>query len=148
MTVRSASRTSELQELSPRECWTLLGSRDVGRVGVALDSGVDIFPVNYLVKDQEIFFASAPGTKLVEMAKSPVVAFEADGIANRLRWSVVAKGVAVRLGRDTDIEESGVLTLHSLEPAEKWNYVRIVPTIITGRRFRSVSHRGAPAADD
>jgi nitroimidazol reductase NimA-like FMN-containing flavoprotein (pyridoxamine 5'-phosphate oxidase superfamily) len=138
--VQGEMLTRAIHELTPGECWTLLASGSLGRIGVALDSGVDIFPVNYLVKDHEIFFASAPGAKLAGLASSPVAAFEVDGIANRLRWSVVAKGVAVRLHRDTEIEESGVLALHSLAPTEKWNYIRIVPTTITGRQFRSASN--------
>jgi hypothetical protein len=35
--------------------------------------------------------------------------------------------------------------LHSLPPTDKWNYVRIDPDIITGRRFVSIRRRSALA---
>ena len=50
---------------------------------------------------------------------------------------MVVKGSAVRLGSDEEIEASGVLSLHSLVPTEKWNYVRITASSITGRQFTS-----------
>jgi nitroimidazol reductase NimA-like FMN-containing flavoprotein (pyridoxamine 5'-phosphate oxidase superfamily) len=114
-----------------------MATANLGRVGVALDSGVDIYPVNFMVKDQMIYFSSAPGSKLMEMTRHPRVAFEVDGIAKRRRWSVVVRGEAKRLGFDTEIEESGVRSLHTLTPTEKWNYVRIEPRLVTGRRFVS-----------
>ena len=131
----------DVQELGQDECWRLLGSARLGRVAVVLDDGVDIFPVNFLVKDRSIYFGSAPGSKLVDITEHPIVAFEADGIENRRRWSVVARGRATRLGFDSEIEESGVMDLHSLAPTDKWNYVRIEPTAVTGRSFRSARQR-------
>ncbi len=33
------------------------------------------------------------------------------------------------------------MDLHSLAPTDKWNYVRIEPTAVTGRSFRSARQR-------
>jgi nitroimidazol reductase NimA-like FMN-containing flavoprotein (pyridoxamine 5'-phosphate oxidase superfamily) len=126
-----------VESLTVDECWKLMATADLGRVGVALDGGVDIYPVNFMVKDQMIYFSSAPGPKLVEMTRHPRVAFEVDGISNRRRWSVVVRGEAKRLGFDSEIEESGVRFLHTLTRTDKWNYVRIEPRLVTGRRFIS-----------
>jgi nitroimidazol reductase NimA-like FMN-containing flavoprotein (pyridoxamine 5'-phosphate oxidase superfamily) len=101
------------------------------------DEGVDIFPVNFFVRDHLIFFRSAPGAKLVELTKQPNVAFEIDGTNRDTSWSVVTKGQANRMGSDLEIEKSGVLGLYSASPTEKWNYVRITPASVTGRRFRT-----------
>lgn len=134
------SPDSAVEELNVEECWDLLGSVDLGRLAVATDHGVDIFPMNYLVKDRMIYLRSAPGSKLVDITERPSVAFEADGIHRRRRWSVVVKGNAKRLGFDAEIEESGVLELRSQNPTEKWNYIRISPESVTGRRFTSERH--------
>ena len=131
----SNSASPVIEELSEDVCWELLDAATLGRLAVAADDGVDIFPVNYLVNDRVIFFRSAPGSKLVDITEHPSVAFEVEGTHRRVRWSVVVKGKAQRLGEDTDIEESGVLGLRSVSPTEKWNYVRILPTAVTGRRF-------------
>ncbi len=126
-----------LEELNEEESWHLLASADLGRLAVTIDGGVDIFPINFVVADRVIFFRTAPGSKLMDLTRHPVVALESDGTRQRQRWSVVVKGVAKRLGSDAEIEASGVLRLHSLVPTEKWNYVRITATSITGRRFTS-----------
>jgi nitroimidazol reductase NimA-like FMN-containing flavoprotein (pyridoxamine 5'-phosphate oxidase superfamily) len=126
---------SAIESLTVDECWKLMATADLGRVGVVNDGGVDIFPVSFLVKDQVIYFSSAPGAKLMEMTRHPRVAFEADGIADRRRWSVVVRGEAKRLGFDSEIEESGVRSLRSMMPTAEWNYVRIEPRLVTGRRF-------------
>ncbi|MES2094632.1 MAG: pyridoxamine 5'-phosphate oxidase family protein [Actinomycetota bacterium] len=132
-----APTDSVVEVLGEEQSWHLLARADLGRLAVSTDGGVDIFPINYVVADRVIFFCSAPGSKLVNLTQHPVVALETDGILNRRRWSVVAKGSAERLGSDEEIEASGVLTLHSLVPTEKWNYVRITVSSITGRQFTS-----------
>ena len=131
------SAESALEVLGEEQSWHLLASADLARLAVSIDGGVDIFPINYVVADRVIFFRTAPGSKLMDLTKHPIVALETDGTHNRRRWSVVVKGSAVRLGSDEEIESSGVLSLHSLVPTEKWNYVRITASSITGRQFTS-----------
>ena len=131
------SAESALEILGEEESWHLLASADLARLAVSIDDGVDIFPINYVVADRVIFFRTAPGSKLMDLTAHPIVALETDGTHNRRRWSVVVKGSAVRLGSDEEIEASGVLSLHSLMPTEKWNYVRITVSSITGRQFTS-----------
>ena len=133
----SNSPESAVEELDTDACWELLTPMDFGRLAVATDTGVDIFPMNFLVHDRVIYLRSAPGAKLMEITERPSVAFEADGIHDRRRWSVVVKGEARRLGFDSEIIASGVLDLWSKAPTEKWNYLAITPSAVTGRRFTS-----------
>ena len=140
-----ASTDPVVEVLGEEQSWHLLAGADLGRLAVSIggagddtdDSGVDIFPINYVVADRVIFFRTAPGSKLMDLTKHPIVALETDGTHNRRRWSVVVKGTAVRLGLDEEIEASGVLFLHSQAPTEKWNYVRVTVSSITGREFTS-----------
>ena len=136
---------TRIEELMDAACWELLESGSLGRIAVTMEDGVDIVPVNYLIKDRLIYFRSAPGSKLVQITQTPTVAFEADGVRDRYRWSVVVKGKAERMSLDTEIEDSGVNRLPSLSPSDKWNYVRIVPAAITGRRFISTRHTSTSA---
>lgn len=121
--------------LSPQECWRLLSRARMGRIALHNNGGIDIFPINFVATREQIFFRSAPGSKLINIAANPVVAFEADGRRTGHRWSVVVKGTAHRLDRDDEIEKSGVVRLHTETSPEKWNYVCIAPTSITGRLF-------------
>jgi hypothetical protein len=67
------------------------------------------------------------------------VAFEIDGVDNGQRWSVVVRGSAVRLGSDSEIQDTKINQLPTLTPTDKWNYVRITPRTVTGRRFVAVA---------
>lgn len=129
-----AVRASTVEELTEPQCWDLL-STGLGRLATSVDHAVDIFPVNYFVHERTILLRSAPGSKLVNITSDPVVAFEVDGVEGRFHWSVVVHGTAKRLGLDTDILESGVKNLVSWSPTDKFNYVRITPAKITGRRI-------------
>ncbi len=121
--------------LTEQQCWRLLARTKVGRLAVIVDGHPDVFPVNFLAKDRQIFFRSAPGSKLSGLAASPTIAFEADGRRLTYRWSVVIKGTAHRLDRDDEIEASGIQSLGTASGGVKWNYVRIDAESITGRRL-------------
>jgi hypothetical protein len=43
------SQLTNIENLSTDECWRLLACQQIGRLAVADDEGVHIFPVNYLV---------------------------------------------------------------------------------------------------
>jgi nitroimidazol reductase NimA-like FMN-containing flavoprotein (pyridoxamine 5'-phosphate oxidase superfamily) len=129
-------RAPVITELDTLECWMLLGENGVGRLAVRAEEGVDIYPLNFLVRDSVLYFRSAPGKKLVDLTAHPLVAFEADGGSGSSRWSVVLRGTATRLSDDAVIENSGVLELEPWFPSEKYNYIALVPQSITGRRFK------------
>jgi len=81
-----------------------------------------------------VLFRSGPGSKLVNLTAAPLVAFEADSFDGRWHSSVVIHGRATRLDNDADILATGVNRLVSWSQTPKFNYVRITPTDITGRR--------------
>ncbi|MEO6114805.1 MAG: pyridoxamine 5'-phosphate oxidase family protein [Pseudolysinimonas sp.] len=122
--------------LDDEGCWRFLGSNGIGRLAISTESGVDIFPINYLAAEGKIFFRSAPGTKIVELTRDPRVAFEADEHTFLARWSVVVRGTARRLASDLEIERSGIQNLATWQAGDKFNYFEIQPTTISGRFIR------------
>lgn len=127
-----------MDELSVSECWSLLRLESVGRIAVSiLDDGVDIFPVNYVVDGGTIVFRTAAGTKLTALTEAPGIAFEADGTddALHLAWSVVLKGAAHAVDHITEMFDTFDLDLESWDDARKPTFVRLRPTLVTGRRF-------------
>lgn len=126
---------ADMEVLSQEECWSILREATIGRLAIRVGDGADIFPVNFLVNDHVIYIRSAPGSKLVDITQAPSVAFEVDGRGRRTYWSIVVKGKAERMSYDSEIRESGVLTLSTLTSSVKWNYIRIAPVTVTGRRF-------------
>jgi nitroimidazol reductase NimA-like FMN-containing flavoprotein (pyridoxamine 5'-phosphate oxidase superfamily) len=135
--------TEPLEQLSASECWTLLRSVDVGRLATPTDrGGVDIFPVNHIVDQGSIVFRTAVGTKLTAALNAVEVAFEADNAARTAAeqpddaWSVVIHGTAELITTVTELFDSFELTVHPWHLSNKPYFVRVVPTSVSGRRFR------------
>lgn len=124
-----------ITELTADQCWQLLRSSDLGRIAASAAGTVDIFPINYAVDDETIMFRTAPGTKLLELAINDRVAFEIDGHDELEAWSVVVKGRAERVERQSEMDAAETLGLSPWIPTLKYRWVRIWPTELTGRRF-------------
>jgi nitroimidazol reductase NimA-like FMN-containing flavoprotein (pyridoxamine 5'-phosphate oxidase superfamily) len=125
----------EITELDAAECWRILGENELGRIAASAADSIDIFPVNYAVDGRSIVFRTAPGTKLLELAINDHVAFEVDGHDESSAWSIVIKGIAERLERQSEMDAAEQLGLAPWIPTLKYRWVRIRATEITGRLF-------------
>lgn len=132
---------SDIEDLDIEQCRRRLRTHELGRLAIRRDDTVDLFPINYLVFDDVLYFRSAPGSKLVDLTQNPKVAFEIDGRSGRRVWSVVVHGTARRLSSDQEIDRSGIERLRAAHPSEKLNYVAIEPDSISGRQFRGTPRR-------
>ncbi len=126
-----------MEMLDPDECWSLLRSAKVGRLGVLVDSAPEIYPLNYVVDGQAVLFRSAPGAKLRGLDRNPSVCFEVDSIneADATGWSVMLKGRAVELQRPEDIARAESLPLRIWTVGDVGQWVQITAREITGRRI-------------
>ena len=130
-----AARKRALRTLSPAECFGLLETGGIGRVGFASADGITMLPVNFAVTGKAIIFRTAPDTLLAVYAHGPV-SFQADRLDEALRegWSVLVHGHA-----RTITDEREVKRLEDRTHLEPWAggardlYVRIAPTRISGR---------------
>lgn len=133
----SKDRTADepVEMMSSDACWDLLRRVELGRLATSVHGDIDVFPVNYVVHDHGILFRTAPGSKLLELSVNPRVAFEVDDYTATSAASVVIKGIAERVERQDDIDAADALPLVPWIPTLKYRWVRIVPHVITGRRF-------------
>ena len=135
-----------MEHLSQRECWDLLASTPVGRIGVLVDSAPEIYPVNHAVDGQTIVFRTERGEKLRGLDRSPSVCFEVDGYdeATSTGWSVLVKGRAREVtAADEERRLLGLdLRYWSVGPKPRW--VRIEPAEVTGRRILRPEGRDHP----
>ena len=134
-------------ELDEHRCWELLRSQEVGRLAVAIANHPDIFPINFVVDHATIVFRTAEGTKLAASVLGDSVAFEIDGESDGEAWSVVVKGRAVEIERMYELFDAVELPLYPWHAAPKHRYVRILPELITGRRFRVVDRAASHTGD-
>ena len=129
--------TPSLEVLTAEECYALLGTQEIGRLGVNAEHYPLIFPVNFGLDGTTIVIRTHPGTKLAAAAHANVT-FEVDQIDPRTRsgWSVLVRGLAERLtGR-----HGGEVILRTLAravtpwaPGEYGVWVRLIPHAISGR---------------
>lgn len=85
---------NEMVVLEREQCLRRLGRGGVGRVALSIEGEPAIFPVNYAVKDDEIYFLTAQGSKLAAAARSATMAFEVDHVDafEHAGWSVLVVG--------------------------------------------------------
>ena len=133
--------TPAISILSQTECWNLLGSVSLGRLVTSVDGQPAIFPVNFVVQRRTVLFRTAEGTKLVSAAINNQVLFEADDHNVEEGWSVIVKGTARVLHGNDELDEAERAQLLSWTSPAKQHFVRVIPSVITGRRFRFGSIR-------
>ena len=129
------SEDYRIVELSTQECWEILDRERFGRLAVAVNGDPDIFPINFLVDDQQLLMRTAPGTKLTELVINSAVAVEADGRDGDTAWSVVLKGVARMVDSFSETYADDGKALETWLPSEKPIYVEIIARSMSGRRF-------------
>lgn len=131
------SGTDDVVTILPvHECWDLMAGVTLGRLVTSVDGQPEIFPVNYAVQNRTVLFRTAEGTKLVSTAINSNVLFEVDDHNVAEGWSVIVKGRARSLRTAEQIEEAERAQLLPWTSTEKTHYVRVMPEMVTGRRFR------------
>jgi uncharacterized protein len=127
-----------LEILHLSDCFRLLQSVSLGRIGFVAGGEVVILPVNFLVDGQDVVFRTAAGSKLSAVEVGHYVGFEADSYdaAPGTGWSVVVNGLAEIVESDEEtarLETLGLTSWGTGTPGRVW--VRIRPSSITGRRI-------------
>jgi len=127
-----------LEVLDDEECLALLGSAEVGRVGVVVDGQPLIFPVNHVLEGRSIVVRT-DSARILAGAALAKVAFEADGFdaGARSGWTVLAEGIGndVTDALDATSEHLQTVPVSPWAPGPKPRLLRIDVRTITGRRF-------------
>ncbi|VXC21698.1 conserved hypothetical protein [Arthrobacter sp. 9AX] len=124
--------------LSFDQCWDLLASETVGRLGLVVDDHPEIFPVNYVLDNRTIVFRTGRGRKLWgAMAARPSV-LEIDGYdpPSEEAWSVVVRGETQLIDDHDEVARVDSQGLQPWQPGSKDHYIRLTPRVLTGRRFK------------
>ncbi|MBV8528415.1 MAG: pyridoxamine 5'-phosphate oxidase family protein [Candidatus Dormibacteraeota bacterium] len=129
-----------MRDLTRDQCFALLGTVAIGRVGVSIDALPVILPVNFVVLEDWILFRTVPGTKLDAAMRRSVAAFEADDHApdGSWGWSVLIRGFAHDLRDGRGVPAAGALHPWPFPHGEANHVVGIEATMVTGRRFGTV----------
>lgn len=125
------------EDLTENECWALLAGRGTGRVAYEDNGRVLVFPVNYVVHGQAVYFRTARDGVLSGGLDFRNASFQIDEHnADRMDgWSVLLSGRAEAV-LDPDL----LSTLWGRRMAEPWGggqrdvFIGIEPAVMTGRR--------------
>ena len=127
-----------MEILGREECFDLLRTQPVARLGLSVHALPVIVPVNFAVHDDQIVICTAVGSKLAAACDQAVVALEVDDYdpMNHSGWSVLVQGGS-RVIDDAD-EVHGARGLALLpwanEAADRW--IAVSTDLISGRRIR------------
>jgi len=127
-----------LEVLSLEECRRLLASQQIGRIAFITAGEPLILPVNYRMHAGHVVFCTTTGEKLDAARNARSVGFEIDAwdIDEQSGWSVIVRGTAQDVDDAQDIEDLKRLGLRPWAQAVvRNNWVRIIPSEITGRRI-------------
>jgi uncharacterized protein len=132
---RPAGRRPDV--LRPSECWTLLVSQSVGRVGFVVDGWPLVLPVNYVVDAEDVLIRTGAGAKLASMQTGAQVTLEVDSTESLYRsgWSVLVFGVGAVVTDPDELEHARSLPLKPWVSGELPYWVKIRPVQVTGRRL-------------
>jgi nitroimidazol reductase NimA-like FMN-containing flavoprotein (pyridoxamine 5'-phosphate oxidase superfamily) len=135
----SYGHIASIEPLTRADCWELLATAQIGRLGLLVDQRPEVLPMNFALDGETILFRTAEGTVLNE-ASLCVVAFEADHMdpETHTGWSVMVQGVARDIGDaiDPTSERLRRLALVTWAPGVRQRWFRIDPEKVTGRRIR------------
>ena len=125
-------------EIPVGECYRLLRTQQVGRLGVNAEHYPLIFPVNYGMDGETIVIRTSPGTKL-SAAQHANVTFEVDEIDQFARsgWSVLVRGLAEEVTeahRPELVQRTHDVGVQPWAPGEHGHWLRLIPHHVTGRR--------------
>ena len=136
-----ATDRAGLEILHLGDCYGLLGSVPVGRIGFIAAGEVVMLPVNFALDGQDVVFTTGAGSKLSAVEVGQYVGFEADSYdpATRSGWSVVVNGLAEIVDADDETARLGSRGLSSWggPPADRV-WVRIRQVTVSGRRIPAV----------
>ena len=126
-----------LDVIDADECWALVASRTVGRLGVSINHRPDIIPVNYRVVDRGLLIRTAAGVKLAAATLGRAIAFEVDDLdeVTHHGWSVVMYGTATEVEGVEALMEAEAAAVETWATSQKDRFVRIEVDEISGRRI-------------
>jgi nitroimidazol reductase NimA-like FMN-containing flavoprotein (pyridoxamine 5'-phosphate oxidase superfamily) len=93
--------------LGAEECWDLVGSQGIGRIGYMGDTHIQIVPTRYDAQRGTAYFRAGTFGELARRVHGKAVSLQVDDLDRRTfsGWSVVITGIAHRVDDATTVAE-------------------------------------------
>jgi nitroimidazol reductase NimA-like FMN-containing flavoprotein (pyridoxamine 5'-phosphate oxidase superfamily) len=134
-----AQSHATMEVIPTEECYRLLATHEIGRIGVNAEHYPLIFPVNYGLDGTTVVIRTRPGT-ILRAAEHANVTFEVDEIDRRTRsgWSVLVRGQAEEVGlehRAELVSRTHGTGVQPWAPGEHGSWLRLIVHDVSGRRI-------------
>ncbi len=121
------------------ECYRLLATQEIGRIGVNAEHYPLVLPVNYALDGTTVVIRTGGGT-ILQAAEHANVTFQVDEIDRRTRsgWSVLVRGSAEQVGaahREELVARTRATGVEPWAPGDRGNWLRLIVHDISGRRI-------------
>jgi nitroimidazol reductase NimA-like FMN-containing flavoprotein (pyridoxamine 5'-phosphate oxidase superfamily) len=128
-----------LQVIPAGECYRLLATQEIGRIGVNAEHYPLVLPVNYALDGTTIVIRTGSGI-ILQAAAHANVTFQVDEIDRRTRsgWSVLVRGQAEHVGeahREALVARTLATGVEPWAPGDRGNWMRLITHDISGRRI-------------
>ncbi|WP_448182642.1 pyridoxamine 5'-phosphate oxidase family protein [Arthrobacter sp. CP30] len=125
--------------LTPSQCWALATTQTMGRLGFLREGLLNIFPVNYFVLDEHVYFRTrADG--LIATSYLEHAAFQTDFVdmTTQSGWAILVNGPATRV-QDPDRLSIlwGKVAEEPWAPGLRDLFFDFTPEHVRGRRFHT-----------
>ena len=135
----SEDHQAALQVIPAEECYRLLATQEIGRIGVNAEHYPLILPVNYALDGTTIVFRTGSGI-ILQAAEHANVTFEVDEIDRRTRsgWNVLVRGQAEAVGeehRDALVASTRGTGVEPWAPGDRGHWLRLIAHDVSGRRI-------------
>ena len=135
-------RKTAIEEMSPEDCLTFLTTTTtLGRVAFHSSRGQQLLPVNFVFENDRVYFRTARGGILAELAGGKDdVAFEID-YPDRLTqhgWSVMVHGSTREVTAEEFLQRVDRAP-RPWAPGTRDVLIELVPRTISGRKIRNAS---------
>jgi nitroimidazol reductase NimA-like FMN-containing flavoprotein (pyridoxamine 5'-phosphate oxidase superfamily) len=112
---------SDLRQLTPDECESLLRHSRLARIAVRDAEGTYVVPISFAYADGEIYGHSPPGRKVTLMRRWPHISLLVDDITNFATWrSVLCRGKWHELETEDDRTRARLVLLRAFEGDLWW----------------------------
>jgi nitroimidazol reductase NimA-like FMN-containing flavoprotein (pyridoxamine 5'-phosphate oxidase superfamily) len=133
------SSDTKMDLIPAAECYQLLVTHEIGRLGFIAEHYPLVLPVNYALDGTTVVIRTHAGT-ILRAAEHANVTFEVDDIDRRTHsgWSVLVRGQAEEVGESHRAELVARARAAGAEPwapGDKGHWLRIISHGISGRRI-------------
>jgi nitroimidazol reductase NimA-like FMN-containing flavoprotein (pyridoxamine 5'-phosphate oxidase superfamily) len=134
-----AQSHATMEVIPTEECYRLLATHEIGRIGVNAEHYPLIFPVNYGLDGTTVVIRTRPGT-ILRAAEHANVTFEVDEIDRQTHsgWSVLVRGQAEEVGpehRAELVSRTHGTGVQPWAPGEHGSWLRLIVHDVSGRRI-------------